>query len=290
MSAQDTVFLEKKMLDCGVAILDLSSPAVMGILNLTPDSFYDGGKYVSEKKVFEQIEKIISEGADIIDIGAVSTRPKADFVSEEEELKRLLPIIELVRKKYPKQVISVDTFRAEVAKKSVAVGANIINDISGGTMDEKMLETVAKLNVPYVLMHIKGTPETMQDNPQYENVCEEVKNYFSEKCDLLKKMDFQKIILDPGFGFGKNMQHNFTLLKYLTEFQSFGLPILAGISRKSMIQKALTISAAEALNATTSLNTIALLNGANFLRVHDVKEAKEVIRLFDFYRKTDASS
>ncbi|MEO6884207.1 MAG: dihydropteroate synthase [Bacteroidia bacterium] len=285
MSAQDTVFSEKKMLDFGVCVLDLSSPVVMGILNVTPDSFYDGGNYFSEKKFFEQVEKIFLEGADMIDVGAVSTRPKAVFVSEEEELKRLLPVIEYVRKNHPKKIISVDTFRAEVAKKAVTEGANMINDISGGKMDPKMFETVAKLNVPYVLMHIQGIPETMQENPQYENVLEEVKKYFLERLFLLKKLGLEKIILDPGFGFGKNNSHNFQLLKYLNEFKSFGFPLMVGVSRKSMIQNVLNISAAESLNATTSLNTIALLNGATILRVHDVKEAKQAVELLAFYQK-----
>ena len=280
--------------------LNLSTPAVMGILNVTPDSFFDGGKYKDESSMLDQVEKMLSEGADIIDIGACSTRPGAAEVSEQEELKRLIPAIKLVRKKFQDTIISADTFRSKVAEEAVNAGAEMINDISGGNLianhglrhpkskaDEspEMFVTMAKLKVPYVLMHIQGTPQTMQQDPQYKDVVKEVKDYFAEKISHLKKLEVSQVILDPGFGFGKNIDHNYLLLKNLSEFKKFGLPILAGISRKSIINKVLGTKPEDALNGTTAANMIALTNGANILRVHDVKEAREAVKIFNFVKK-----
>jgi dihydropteroate synthase len=275
MSVQDTAFYQK----IKSVFNPRSSPLVMGILNSTPDSFFDGGKYTTEEDWILRAEQMIDEGADIIDIGACSTRPGAKDVSETEESERLIPVIRSVRKNFPEILISVDTFRASIAEKAVEAGASMINDISGGTMDEKMFATVAKLQVPYVLMHIQGRPQTMQLNPHYENVTQEVYDYFEEKINALKKLGFDKIILDPGFGFGKNVEHNFQLLKNLEKFQSFDFPILVGFSRKSMINKVLNTKPENALNGTTILNTIAIEKGATILRVHDVKEAKEVVKM-----------
>lgn len=269
----------------------------MGILNVTPDSFYDGGKYTNEKNILLHAEKMISEGADIIDIGACSTRPNAKEVSEKEEWIRLMPAIKLVRKNFSSVIISADTFRSKVAEEAVNAGADMINDISGGSViasrglrnsksdakqSHRMFEVVSKLKVPYVLMHIQGTPQTMQANPQYKDVVKEVKQYFAEKIKILKSFGTDQIILDVGFGFGKTLEHNYTLLKYLAEFKKFGYPILAGISRKSMINKVLGSTPETALNGTTTANTIALMNGTNILRVHDVKEAKEAVKIFNF--------
>jgi len=269
----------------------------MGILNITPDSFYDGGKYFSEKDILRQTEKMIADGADIIDIGACSTRPNAQDVSEEEELKRLIPVVKLMRKKFPATIISADTFRSKVAEEAVHAGADMINDIWGGhefkvqnskakagVPETSMFETIAKLKVPYVLMHMQGTPKNMQQNPQYKDVVKEVKEYFSLKIEKLKSLKFENIILDVGFGFGKNVEHNYALLKNLGEFKDFGLPLLIGVSRKSMINKVIGTKPETALNGTTVVNTIALMNGANILRVHDVKEAKEAVKIFKFVK------
>jgi len=279
--------------------LDLSTPSVMGILNVTPDSFFDGGKFTDERTLLLHAEKMIAEGADIIDIGACSTRPNANKILEEEELKRLIPAIKLVRNKFADIIISADTFRSKVAEEAVNAGADMINDVSGGgfvianreeprvlggKQSQSMFTTIAKLKVPYVLMHIQGTPQTMQKNPEYKDVVKEVKEYFTEKILQLKKLGATNIIIDVGFGFGKNLDHNYTLLKNLSEFKSFGLPILTGISRKSMINKLLGTTPETALNGTTAANTIALMNGANILRVHDVKEAKDAIKIVNIIR------
>lgn len=278
--AQDTVFSQKieRIFD------QRSTPLIMGILNVTPDSFFDGGKYTEEQHWLAHTREMIEAGADLIDVGAYSTRPGAKNISETEELERLIKVLVSLRKNFPDLLISVDTFRANVAEQAVAVGANIINDISGGTMDFKMFETIAKLDVPYVFMHIQGTPETMQQNPKYNNVVNEVHAFFGEKLKQLKDLGVTKVILDPGFGFGKTVEHNFQLLKNLNKFQDFKLPILAGVSRKSMINKLLNISSKDSVNGTSILNTIALKNGANILRVHDVKEAKEVVKVFEYLR------
>lgn len=266
-------------INCKGTLLDLNSPKVMGILNITPDSFYDGGMYKDETSILNQTEKMLADGATFIDVGAYSSRPGAAEVSEEEELKRIVPVIELLIKKFPDIIISVDTFRSKVAKETISLGAAIINDISGGNLDSKMYETIAKLKVPYILMHMAGTPKTMQNNPTYEDVTKDLIYFFSEKIDQLHRLNISDIIIDVGFGFGKTIEHNFQLLRNMSVFQHLDKPILAGLSRKSMLYKTLDITAQEALNATTSANTIALLNGANILRVHDVKEAVEAVTL-----------
>ncbi|WP_298613378.1 dihydropteroate synthase [uncultured Odoribacter sp.] len=260
--------------------LDLSRPWVMGILNVTPDSFYDGGKYVSELKVIGRIHQIMEEGADIIDVGAYSTRPGAAFVDEKEETARLMPAVELIRKYYPDTLVSIDTFRASVAEEvNTCMGPVIINDISGGTMDEKMFDFVARTGIPYILMHIQGTPQTMQKNPVYRDVVEDVRDFFISRIGQLNRKGFDNIILDPGFGFGKTIRHNFQLLNGMYQYRDLGYPLLVGISRKTTIWKTLGITPAEALNGTTVLNTVALLKGADILRVHDVKEAVEAVKL-----------
>lgn len=251
----------------------------MGILNCTPDSFYDGGKHKDDRDFLNQTERMLNEGATFIDIGAYSSRPGAQHISEEKELQRIIPIIQLLIKEFPSILISVDTFRSNVAKETTSVGASIINDISGGAMDANMFETIAKLKVPYILMHMQGTPQNMQQNPSYENVTTEVISFFAEQLFKLRQLQLNDVIIDVGFGFGKTIEHNYQLLKDLKYFKNLDAPILAGISRKSMLYKPLNSSAKKALNATTSANTIALLNGANILRVHDVKEAVEVVKI-----------
>ncbi len=251
----------------------------MGILNITPDSFFDGGKYKNESDILSQTEKMLSEDATFIDIGAYSSRPGAKHISEEEELQRIVPVIELLVKNFPEIIISVDTFRSKVAQETINSGAAIINDISGGKMDDNMFATVAKLQVPYILMHMLGTPKTMQNNPEYKDVTKEVISFFAEQINILHQLKVNDIILDVGFGFGKTIEHNFELLKNLSLFKSLDAPMLAGVSRKSMLYKTLDTTAQEALNATTSANTIALLNGAKILRVHDVKEAVEAVKI-----------
>ncbi len=255
----------------------------MGILNLTPDSFFDGGRYASEKSILEQVEKMLEEGASIIDIGAYSTRPGAAEVSEEIEFERLFPVIHLIRKTFKSAVFSVDTFRSKIARLCIEAGVDIINDISGGTLDDEMFTTIAQSNVPYVLTHLQGSPQNMQKNPHYTNVVEEVSNFFHKKIKELTQRGINQLIIDPGFGFGKTNEHNFELLRSLQTFGGLGYPILAGLSRKSMIGRVLDIKNEDSLNGTTSLNTIALLNGATILRVHDVKEAVECIKLTQKY-------
>lgn len=260
--------------------LDLSTPVVMGILNVTPDSFYDGGKYTTETAVIRRIHQIVEEGAGIIDVGAYSTRPGAAFVDEQEELGRLSWAVELVRKYYPNLPVSIDTFRAGVAREIVScLGEVIVNDISGGTLDENMFDFVAETGVPYIMMHIQGTPQTMQQNPVYEDVVREVRQFLTERIAVLNAKGFDNIILDPGFGFGKTLAHNYELMSGMDTYQDLGYPLLVGISRKTMIYKLLGGTAQDALNGTTVLNTIALLKGANILRVHDVKEAVETLRI-----------
>ena len=260
----------------------------MGILNITPDSFYDGGKYKNEADILSQTEKMLTEGATFIDVGAYSSRPGAAHISEKEELKRILPVIELLVKYFPEIIISVDTFRSEIAKKTIENGAAIINDISGGKMDEKMFQTVAELQVPYILMHMLGTPQNMQQNPVYEDVTKDIIRFFSEQIFKLHQLKMNDIIIDMGFGFGKTLQHNYEILSNLALFKNLDAPILIGVSRKSMLYKPLDITANEALNATTAANTIALLNGANILRVHDVKEAVEAIKIVNQLRENES--
>lgn len=276
--AQDTDFSQKieRIFD------QRSIPLIMGILNVTPDSFFDGGKYLQEQDWLAQTVKMIKEGADIIDIGACSTRPGSPQPTEIEESERLIKVIKSVRNAHPEILISVDTYRSNIAELAVNAGANIVNDISGGTLDAQMFPTVAKLNVPYVLMHIQGNPQTMQQNPVYTDVVKEVHSYFEENLKKLSTLGVKQVILDPGFGFGKTVEHNKQLLENLEIFKSFQLPILVGISRKSFVNKVLNINSIDTINATNMLNKMAVQNGAKILRVHDVKEAKEIIGICGF--------
>ena len=268
-------------INCKGTLVDVSTPKVMGILNCTPDSFFDGGKYKNESDILSQVEKMLLEGATFIDVGAYSSRPGAQHISEEEELQRMLPVIHVLIKNFPGIIISIDTFRSKIAREAINAGGAMINDISGGKMDVAMFETVATLQVPYILMHMLGTPQNMQKNPVYKDVTQELISFFADTMNQLKLND---VLIDVGFGFGKTKEHNFELLKNLALFKNLEVPILAGISRKSMLYKTLNTSAQEALNATTSANTIALLNGANILRVHDVKEAVEAIHIVNQIR------
>ncbi|HTX87504.1 MAG TPA: dihydropteroate synthase [Bacteroidales bacterium] len=269
---------KKKIFLFGEKKLDLSTPVVMGILNLTPDSFYDGGHFQTETEQMLQAEKMISEGASILDIGAVSTRPGTEPVDEKEELRRLTPALRAVIRNFPDCLISVDTFRTSVARTALDYGADMINDIYAGRFDGKMIGLVTSRNVPYSMMHMQGTPGTMQENPAYGDVVSEILEFFRERLEHFPEK-YPKIFLDPGFGFGKTVEHNFTLLGRLSEFRKLGYPVLAGLSRKSMINQVLRTYPHQALNGTTVLNTIALLNGADVLRVHDVKQAMEAIQL-----------
>ena len=261
-------------------LLDLSEPQVMGILNVTPDSFYSGSRKQTEDEIEARVRQIIGEGASIIDIGAYSSRPNADDVSPSEEMERLRKGLTVIQRIAPDAIVSVDTFRADVAKMCVEeYGVGIVNDISGGMLDKDMFATVAKLGIPYILMHMQGTPQNMQQNPHYDDVVKEVFMYFAEKVQRLRDLGVKDIILDPGYGFGKTVEHNYELMNHQEELLDFGLPLLGGISRKSMIYKALGITADEALNGTSVLNTISLLKGANILRVHDVATCVEVVNL-----------
>lgn len=263
-------------------LIDLGTPQVMGILNVTPDSFYSGSRKQTETEIAERVEQILAEGGQMIDIGAYSSRPNADDVSTKEEMERLRRGLRILREKAPDAIVSVDTFRADVAKMCVEeYGVQIINDISGGELDKEMFSTVARLGVPYVLMHMKGTPQTMQEAPHYDDLMKEILLYFAEKIQQLRDLGQKDIILDPGFGFGKTLEHNYELLSHLEALQIFELPILVGVSRKSMIYKLLGTTAQEALNGTTVLNTICLMKGcANILRVHDVKECVEAVNIY----------
>ena len=267
-------------LNCKGRLLVVEKPLVMGIINATPDSFYQESRFTGKDRILEQAEKMLKEGADILDIGGQSTRPGSDFISTDEELKRVIPAIEAIMNKNPGSFISIDTFNSIVVTEAVAAGACIVNDISGGAMDTAMIRTVSALRVPYVLMHMKGIPKTMQQNPFYENVTREVLDFFISKVNVLKNSGITDIIIDPGFGFGKTIEHNFELLKNLSVFKIIEKPILLGVSRKSTIYKTLGITAEDALNGTTVLNTVGLMNGASILRVHDVKEAREAVSLF----------
>lgn len=253
----------------------------MGILNITPDSFFDGGKYNNEKRIVDQVEKMLSEGATFIDVGAYSSRPGAKHISENEEKERILPVIKLLVREFPKILISVDTFRSEVASLCVNNGSCIINDISAGNMDKNMFDTVAKFQVPYIMMHMQGTPQNMHTNPVYDDVVKDILYYFSEKIAELRSKGVNDLIADVGFGFGKTLDQNYRLLNHLELFKNLEIPVLAGLSRKSMLYKPLRINQSSALNATTTANTIALLKGVNLLRVHDVKEAVEAINIVE---------
>jgi dihydropteroate synthase len=284
MSEKNTVFPETFTLNVCGKLFIINSPIVMGILNITPDSFYDGGKLKTDFDILRHAEKMIAEGADFIDIGGMSTRPGATEISVSEELNRILPVVSLLKKNFPEAILSLDTYKAVVAEKGLESGVDMINDISAGSFDKKMFETVARFHAPYIMMHIQGTPKTMQINPQYRNVVDEVLQYFIEKTEEARNAGITDIIIDPGFGFGKTLVHNYTLLKNLNTFKMLEKPILVGLSRKSMICRLLNVAPADALNGTVALNIIALLKGANILRVHDVKEAKEVIKIAEFYK------
>jgi len=266
-------------INCNGKIIDLTIPKVMGVLNLTPDSFYDGGKYSSQKEILLYTEQMLIEGASFIDIGAYSSRPGAIHISEDEELERLLPNLELIVREFPEILISIDTFRSKVADRCISAGACMINDISGGNLDENMFHTIATLQVPYIVMHMPGRPQTMQKSIKYEDLINDIIYFFSEKISQLKILGVNDIILDVGFGFGKTLDHNYELLQKLNLFKRLELPILTGVSRKSMLYNYLKITASESLNATTTANTLAILQGTNILRVHDVKEAVEVVKI-----------
>ncbi|WP_163398827.1 dihydropteroate synthase [Flavobacterium fluviatile] len=268
-------------INCKGSLIDLTIPKVMGILNVTPNSFFDGGKYKNESEIILQVEKMISEGADFIDIGAYSSKPSAEFVSEQEEIERIVPVIKLILKHFPDTLLSIDAFRAKVAEVSIENGAAIINDIAAGELDEKMFDIIAHHNVPYIMMHMRGNPQTMQSLTQYDNIVKEMLFYFSEKVSKARSLGINDLILDPGFGFAKTTDQNYEVLQKMELFNILKLPILAGVSRKSMIYKTLGITPQEALNGTTFLNTIALTKGAKILRVHDVKEAVECVALFN---------
>lgn len=274
--------VNQKIINCRGKLIDLSErPIVMGILNVTPDSFYDGGSYISDKEAIrKRIEEILEQGGGMIDVGGYSSRPGAEDVASEEEWRRVSVALEIIQKYHPEAIVSVDTFRADVARRSVLEGgASIINDISAGMLDAELLPTVAELNVPYILMHMQGDPQTMQVNPHYEDVTKEVILQLSQQLAQVRKLGIHDVIIDPGFGFGKTLQDNYKLMSEMDQFSVFGLPLLVGISRKSMIYKLLGTTPKEALNGTTVLNTIALMKGANILRVHDVKEAVEVVSI-----------
>ncbi|WP_298239128.1 dihydropteroate synthase [uncultured Algibacter sp.] len=271
-------------INCKGEIIDLASPKVMGILNITPDSFYDGGKHKNETAILKHTESMLNQGATFIDIGAYSSRPNANHVHEDEELKRIIPVVNLILKTFPEALLSIDTFRSKVAEASVKAGAAMINDISAGKLDNNMLQTVASLNVPYIMMHMRGTPQTMQLQTNYDDLIKNIIYYFSERIAIAKSLGIIDIIVDPGFGFAKTLEQNYELLSKFELLKIIDKPILAGISRKSMIYKTLKTSAEEALNGTTILNTVALQKGASILRVHDVKEAMECIKLVESLR------
>lgn len=266
-------------INCNGKLIDLSSPKIMGILNFTPDSFFDGGKYKSDAEILYRVEKMLSEGADFIDVGTYSSRPNAVFVSEDEEITRMKSVMEILSKHFPDTIYSIDTFRSEVAKVALDNGAAIINDISAGSLDDKMMDVVSKYQVPYIMMHMRGTPQTMPSLTHYDNLVKEIQFYFSEKITEARSKGINDLIIDVGFGFAKTIEQNFELMSKLELFKELGLPNLVGISRKAMIHKTLSIEPQDALNGTTVLNTIALQKGANILRVHDVKEAKQTIEL-----------
>lgn len=268
-------------INCKGKLIDLSTPKVMGILNITPDSFFDGGTYKDEADILNKVENMLKQNATFIDIGGYSSRPNADDVSETEELNRVIPIVKIILKHFPDTLISIDTFRSEVAKQSIETGAALVNDISAGKLDAKMLSTVGKLSVPYIMMHMKGNPKTMQQQTQYNDITKDVIAYFAERITAAHKQKINDIIIDPGFGFAKTIAQNFELLNTLKLLQLTDQPILAGVSRKSMIYKTLNSTAKEALNGTTALHMVALENGASILRAHDVKEAKECVTLYN---------
>lgn len=268
-------------ISCKGKLIDLTTPKIMGILNLTPDSFYDGGFHNNLDAALTQTERMLHEGATFIDVGGASSKPGVSEITLDEELSRVLPVIEKIHLTFPEAIVSIDTYRSDVAKQAVQAGATMVNDISGGTLDSKMLKTVGALGVPYVAMHMQGTPQNMQKNPTYEDVLLTLRHFFSTKIAAAHKAGIHDIILDPGFGFGKTLEHNYAILNHLKSLQIEGTPILIGVSRKSMIYKLLHIDVADALNGTTVLNTVALQHGAQILRVHDVKEAQQAVQLLE---------
>ena len=268
-------------ISCKGKLIDLTTPKIMGILNLTPDSFYDGSLYNNTDLALAQTEKMLHEGATFIDVGGASSKPGAVEVSADEELARVLPVIDKIHIKFPDTLISIDTYRSDVAQQAVAAGAAMVNDISGGNLDAKMLKTVGALGVPFVAMHMQGKPQNMQDKPSYDNILTDIRSFFAAKIDAAHKAGIHDIIIDPGFGFGKTLEHNYALLKHLSSIQMDGVPMLIGVSRKSMIYKLLQIEVAEAGNGTSVLNTVALQQGAQIIRVHDVKEAHQAVQLIE---------
>ena len=274
-------------INCKGTLIDLCRPKVMGILNLTPNSFFDGGKYGDESTILKQVGKMLNEGATFIDVGAYSSKPNADYVSEQEEMRRLIPVVKLLVSEFPEIILSIDTFRSQVAEKAIEAGAAMINDISAGNLDEGMMETIAKLQVPYIMMHMRGTPKTMQSLTQYDDIMKAMMLYFAQKISQARSLGINDLILDPGYGFSKTTEQNFEVSQKSEIFQHLNVPILVGLSRKSMIYKTLETTAQEALNGTTVLNTLALTKGIHILRVHDVKEAMESITLFESFQKVN---
>lgn len=268
-------------INCNGQLIDLSHPKVMGILNRTPNSFFDGSRFTTENEILAQVTKMLAEGATFIDVGAYSSKPNAEFVTEEEEMSRIVPVLQLILNHFPETLISIDTFRSAVAIVALDNGAAMINDISGGSLDDKMLHVIAHYKVPYIMMHMKGTPQTMQDLAIYDDILKEMLLYFAQKVANARNLGISDLIVDPGFGFAKTLDQNYEVLRQLELFQMLDLPILTGISRKSMIYKTLDTTANEALNGTTFLNAFALSKGASILRVHDVKEAVECIKLYN---------
>jgi dihydropteroate synthase len=281
--AKGTKFSDKQSLKTGCKMPDFSKPLVMGILNITNDSFYSGSRVPSSQLWMDSAYRMLRDGASILDIGAVSSRPGAEAIAEQDELERIIPVIREISRAFPDAIISVDTYRSSIAERAAGVGAHIINDISAGELDNKMFKTIARLGIPYIMMHMQGTPGSMQVNPVYKDVVNDIKAYFMQRIEKLSRFGDVSVLIDPGFGFGKTIAHNYEILKRLDEFSELGLPLVAGLSRKSMIYKTLGLSPAEALNGTSVLNTLALLKGANILRVHDVREAVETIKLVGFY-------
>lgn len=286
MVSKDTYFSPKQTLNFNGTLFELSSPIVMGILNITPDSFFDGGRYLDEKQIMDRCEKMLSEGATIIDIGAYSSRPGATDISAEEEQDRLTKALQPIRKNFPDAIVSVDTFRADIARFVVQeFNVNMINDISAGELDPNMLETIASCNVPYILMHMKGTPQTMQQDTSYDSLINDIIRYLAQRIHMAVQAGIKDLIVDPGFGFGKTIEQNFKLLANLGDFKIFQRPLLVGLSRKATVYKTLGTTPDNALNGTLALETIAVLNGANILRVHDVKETMEVLKLLQAYKQ-----
>lgn len=281
---QNKVFSSNKTLNLGGRLVHFDTPKIMGVLNITPDSFFDGGKHTNEKSILLLVEKMINDGADFIDVGGYSSRPGATDISPEEELGRVIPSIKAILRRFPESILSIDTFRSEVARQAIEAGALMVNDISGGAFDDKMFDLIKKYRVPYILMHMKGTPQTMKSMATYENLIKEVIDYFHPKIHQLHQLGVADIMIDPGFGFAKTINQNFELLKHLDQFKILEKPIVVGLSRKSMIWKTLATDPENALNGTTVLNTIALLKGADILRIHDVKEAVEAVKLTSFVK------